>query len=571
MGARLRDGKRGAVSGLGVGHHRRFIRGALTAVIVVALALLHSQPARSNANAGPGARAATNQLLETITVGAAKTTATTGTVQLKHGTKYQLQVTGTFTITGPGGQGYDYDALYCYGDFGFLTGTPPQCQPPMQEPNFFVSVGSGPLKEIDAYQTPTGGTTNLGYNTSHHYVTDFYPPADGTLRAGGWDAYTHCKSQPTPCQDVIAGTVTIQIYGPSPRGGGGSGGGGSSGGGGGTLPPPVLLPTPTQFGQQVSANVLRGGAAGVYSPPLGNASSVNVTVGGISPDDVAAMEDARHRCYVDFTRNIVIALARYHEALTDLKRSAKELDELFALFVPGALVILRADLDECVALTNAVEAALALSKLEADPAAASCAMTPIKLSVSRSGRRTHLKSVHVLRRNAGPLKVTCAPTADGLRLSISTRSTHTPLSSIVGSRLRLAVVRSRRDTAGGPVSVVFNQSGSSSQPPDLTGAWRNRDDLVSPAWQLTVSGDRQTLDASWTGGPGHTGLRGSFHGALTQSGGSYAYQGTFQVTEGATVSTGPASFTIDNANQIEVNLQANGGQPSHYVLVPVGS
>ena len=50
----------------------------------------------------------------------AKTTVTTGTVNLKHGTKYELQVTGTFTRANGFGQAFDEDALYCFGGSGFV-------------------------------------------------------------------------------------------------------------------------------------------------------------------------------------------------------------------------------------------------------------------------------------------------------------------------------------------------------------------------------------------------------------------------------------------------------------------
>ena len=156
----------------------------------------------------PSASAA-NELLETVTVDAAATTVTRGAVQLNKGTKYELHVSGTFTLANGYGQSYDEDALYCYGDSGFDT---PQCTPtPQRFGDFFIGSGSSSLQNIDAYQAPGGGGTPLGYSISHTYIVDFYPPADGPLTAGGYLAKYGCNG----CTTSISGTITIEIYGPS--------------------------------------------------------------------------------------------------------------------------------------------------------------------------------------------------------------------------------------------------------------------------------------------------------------------------------------------------------------------
>jgi hypothetical protein len=167
-----------------------------------------------------------DQLLETVSVDAGSTNVAMGIVQLTTGTKYQLQVSGTFTLANGYGQSYDEDALYCYGDQGFDS---PQCTPPTRMGDFYVGSGSSSLKNIDAYQQPGGGGSTPSYSSAHGYTVDFYPPANGALSAGGTLAYSQCKSQPTPCTTQVTGTITIQIYGPAASGGGG--GGGSSGGG----------------------------------------------------------------------------------------------------------------------------------------------------------------------------------------------------------------------------------------------------------------------------------------------------------------------------------------------------
>ena len=74
----------------------------------------------------------------------------------------------------------------------------------------------------------------------------------------------------------------------------------------------------------------------------------------------------------------------------------------------------------------------------------------------------------------------------------------------------------------------------------------------------------------WTEGAGHTGLHGSFHGSLAQPNGTDAYTGTFSVTEAGSTVSGTATFTIDNAFQIEIDLQPTGRPPIHYTFVRTG-
>jgi hypothetical protein len=105
----------------------------------------------------------------------------------------------------------------------------------------------------------------------------------------------------------------------------------------------------------------------------------------------------------------------------------------------------------------------------------------------------------------------------------------------------------------------------------VAGSWVNQaDPNGGPPWQLTTSNSPQTLDASWTGGAGHSGLRGTFHGSLSQSNGLYTYTGSFTISEGSSTVTGTMSVAIDNANQIEIYLQPNGGQQQHYTFVRTG-
>ena len=96
-------------------------------------------------------------------------------------------------------------------------------------------------------------------------------------------------------------------------------------------------------------------------------------------------------------------------------------------------------------------------------------------------------------------------------------------------------------------------------PPDLTGLWQPRADKISPPWQLTTSNGGQTLSASWSGGDGHTGLRGTFTGTLDQSGTTNVYRGTLHIIEGSLDVTGTMSFDITSANEFLLTYQQTNG------------
>jgi hypothetical protein len=112
--------------------------------------------------------------------------------------------------------------------------------------------------------------------------------------------------------------------------------------------------------------------------------------------------------------------------------------------------------------------------------------------------------------------------------------------------------------------------------PDLTGSWQPAGSPPSPAWQLrTVSPDLFMLDASWSGGAGHSGLRGTFTGHIDQkqtAGAPLIYTGIAHVTEaGGSVHT-TMDFTIINANEISLSYQqSNGATVPSVIMRRVGS
>jgi hypothetical protein len=214
----------------------------------------------------------------------------------------------------------------------------------------------------------------------------------------------------------------------------------------------VVVPPPAAFGQTVTAPAPPpGGTAGITSPKLPPKGGVNVDVTGVSPEDVAVIaEGARKECYVNFTRAAVNHL---------LKANDVTIDKEFDLEVNLGLRILTEKLATCVRYVNAAEAILSGKARAVASASPGCAVPSVKLSLSGSGANARLRSTSL--RRAGDkrqdLKVSCKLTAGRLTMSVAPRSAHKSLRSIVGSRLRIGIVRSPKDSPGGQLSVAFQR------------------------------------------------------------------------------------------------------------------
>lgn len=167
----------------------------------------------------PPAGAAAEALLDTITIDATRDSTKTGTVTLKRGTQYRLEVTGTMTVSGP----YLYDAVYCYGERKGGT----YCNPPrriccIDGPGLSVrtSTGGGHVR-IDCNQDAPDTCSNAtDYRASHIYSVNYHPNNDGKLTAIVRNATSACD--PAECGETTSGSFTIKIYGPGPAGGGGA-------------------------------------------------------------------------------------------------------------------------------------------------------------------------------------------------------------------------------------------------------------------------------------------------------------------------------------------------------------
>jgi hypothetical protein len=200
--------------------------------------------------------------IETLTVDPGKASETTGTVRLDAGKRYTLKVSGTFSVVGPEGYGFSYDALYCFAGVGF---DHPECEHSGQSGDhahrggeFEIGISTElRFAEIDQFAVKgapyTAADAGKPYDPGHAYTVVFYPPKTGFLKAGGYATYNDCSS----CRSTWSGgPVTIEISGPS--GGTGSGGGGSGG---------VDCAMPARFAFAAASKPCAFGA--VASAPLG--------------------------------------------------------------------------------------------------------------------------------------------------------------------------------------------------------------------------------------------------------------------------------------------------------------
>ena len=183
---------------------------SLAAAAAVALSLL-----------APATAGAAEQLLETLTVDPDSRSVMSGTVTLKKGTRYVIEVTGTMQSTGNGGFGYKFDALYCYAGVGF---DHEECEDERRDPanqtqrqsNWWLSAGPGEDWRLpDQFTTtskPVGDTPVVAYDANHAYSMGFYPPADGPIKAVG----DYGRFPDPNEQNTTTGSFTVKVFGEGP-------------------------------------------------------------------------------------------------------------------------------------------------------------------------------------------------------------------------------------------------------------------------------------------------------------------------------------------------------------------
>ena len=217
------------------------------------------------------------------------------------------------------------------------------------------------------------------------------------------------------------------------------------------VPAVVVVPSASQWGVPVLGAVGPGATGVVSSPPLSTTSSVTVSLGGISPADLATLADIRHTCYVNFTKTVFTAVK-----LEAASQITDEFEGVAPNIVPTLIRVYLVRLADCVSYVDAVQAVLA--SRAAASAVQACAFVPVALSISGSGSTTRLRSFHIGSLGTHQaLRVSCTRNAGGLTLAVASQSASTPLSSVVGPRLSIGIVRNRHDVPGGHLSVTFNR------------------------------------------------------------------------------------------------------------------
>jgi hypothetical protein len=131
-------------------------------------------------------------------------------------------------------------------------------------------------------------------------------------------------------------------------------------------------------------------------------------------------------------------------------------------------------------------------------------------------------------------------------------------------------VRSLRCATGTFVAVALAvallSGGASAAPASLTGSWFDPHAASpAPTWHLQANPGLTTLSATWVGGRGHEGLRGSFSGTL--NGAQTAYSGTLHITEGSLSVNGTMTFTIQTPDKLSVSYRQSNGVGGTFTLV----
>jgi hypothetical protein len=167
---------------------------------------------------------AAEELLDTITVPANSPTVIQGKYELKVGTRYVIEVSGTMESTNTqGGYGARYDALYCITTINTESN---HCAEARSTPtnrtarasDFHLSSGSvtNDWRLADQFtktSKPLGDQPAVDYDPNHSYTVGFYPPSAGPIKAQTYYAATGgCPN----CTNSTTGTFTVKVFGEPP-------------------------------------------------------------------------------------------------------------------------------------------------------------------------------------------------------------------------------------------------------------------------------------------------------------------------------------------------------------------
>lgn len=397
--------------------------------------------------------------------------------------RYHLVVTGTATVSA-GADSAQYDAQYCF------VSSSPQCASPFPEDaaiGFALGKEGGGQSEADAlylaglfkgisefgegtgkfapfdagnryeqWFTPSGGYYNL-------YAMTFrkYPAGDGVTRSGGFTVTLSRTAIPgggedfptppstptdgTPGSDC-ATTEGLRIARPAGN--------------------PLSLPffcSPEEFlasswGLPMpGADLGPGDSATMTSPKLGSAPKVTVEVK--SPKDTAV--SVTDPGFKRFARMQCVALSLSGDHIPGLDEGLGPDDLALTTEVPFLSVSsFRQRFLGCVAFVNRLLAAAATREFSthARAAAGHCRSKSIPLVYGSGSTLDRLR----IRARSKPaptrtLSVRCRRTAEGLAITVATRTPGQRLSSIVGSRLSLGFTRSPVASGDAHVGAIFRR------------------------------------------------------------------------------------------------------------------
>jgi hypothetical protein len=221
-----------------------------------------------------------------------------------------------------------------------------------------------------------------------------------------------------------------------------------------------VAPTAALFGAVVVVNAPAPGDEGAdVSAPLGDATSADATVSGVSPDDVtffaaAVIQLARQYCYVQAIKKVTAAFkANPFGIVSSVQAEAGPVYDLLKLASTAILVNAAACMADASTISTVLDQVSSGASADAHAAAAACAVTPFTITLRSSKGRPRPKKVQLAKRKG--LSVRC--TQSGGTVNFHVASTSGPLRKLVGPRLIVGIARSRHDSPGGTLSFSFHK------------------------------------------------------------------------------------------------------------------
>jgi hypothetical protein len=228
--------------------------------------------------------------------------------------------------------------------------------------------------------------------------------------------------------------------------------------------PPAAIDVPpafAAFGAPVGEPEPAPGDEGAdVSAPLGNATSADASVTGVSPDDVtfyaaAVIQIARQYCYVQAIKKVTAAFkANPLGIVSSVKAEAGPVYDLLKLASSAIIVNAAACMADASTISTVLDLASFGTTSSRVQAAASCGVTPFTNTLKSSKGKPKVKKVQIAKRPG--LSVRCTRSGGTVTMHLASTSGK-PLSKLIGPRLIVGIARSRHDTAGGQLSFLFKK------------------------------------------------------------------------------------------------------------------